>query len=120
MWMFVNIECSYRTAIWMFLLIQYIAVIWHSHQLLLYRVDFERPVSLKQGVISSNLLKIGYDFGVRTASGAQDYEISPKIGCVFRARTASGTPDYEIFPKTGYVFGVWTALGAWGCEISLK
>ena len=76
----------------------------HSHQLLygsvpLYKVDFEKPVSLKLGVMPSNFPKIGYYFGVGTTSGAQDYELLPKIGCVFRVRTTLGTRDYEIFPN---------------------
>ena len=72
-------------------------------------------------MISLNFPKIGYDFGVRTASGARDYEIFPKIVCVFRGvRAASGAQVYEIFPKIGYVFGVRTASGARDCEIFLK
>ena len=44
----------------------------------------------------------------------------PKIGYVFGVRTASGARDYEIFPKIGYVFGDRTASGAQDCGISLK
>ena len=95
----------------------------HSHQLPyggvpLYRVDFERPVSLKYGVISSNFPKIGYDVKVWTASGARDYEIFLITACVFGVRTPSAARDYEIFPKIGYIFGGQAAFGAQDCEIS--
>ena len=76
MWMFVNIECSYRTAIWMFLLIQYMGA-----------QDYE---------ISP---KIGCVFRARTASGTPDYEIFPKIGYVFGVWTALGAWGCEISLK---------------------
>ena len=60
-------------------------------------------------MILSNFPKIGCDF-IKF----------PKIGYVFGVRTASGARDYEIFPKIGYVFGVRPASGAWDCGISLK
>ena len=107
----------------------YNPLIIKQNRFVFYRVDFDRPVSLKQGVMSSNFPKIGYDFGVRTTSGARNYEIFPKIGCVFGRRTASSAQDYEIFlkivffcpgrfgcpglwdfPKIGYVFGVQVCL----------
>ena len=49
-----------------------------------------------------------------------DFVKFPKIGYVFWVRTALGAQNYEIFPEKGYVFGVLTASGAWDCEISLK
>ena len=61
----------------------------------LYRVDFEWPVSLKQGVISSNFPKIGYDFEVRTASG-------PGGGTVYMSGHTYVLPDCSRFSNLNF------------------
>ena len=50
-------------------------------------------------MISSNFQKIGCDLGVRTASVARDYKIFPKIEYAFGVWTASGAQDCEISLK---------------------
>ena len=82
--MWINICVYANVSVWLFHVdIRVRIYILHSHKLPygdvpLYSVDFERPVSLKQGVIPSNFPEIVYDFRVRTALGPHDYEISLK------------------------------------------